>query len=129
MNSSQGAKISGMALICAFLLCAFLLAGCVTHSSSPLQNQYGPAMAATRPPEGLAPNFWFSSLAVHPSFALATNWNLGAQVIDQRELSQPRRLGGPNPMAAVGAVDRYQKGQVRALPETSLVAGGGESSN
>ena len=129
MNSSQAAKIPSMALSCAFLLCAFLAAGCATQSSSPLQNQYGPAAAATRAPEGVAPDQWFSSLAVHPSFALATNWNLGAQVIDQRELSQPRRLGGPNPMAAVGAVDRYQKGQVRALPETSLEAGGGESSN
>jgi type IV pilus biogenesis protein CpaD/CtpE len=103
-----------------------LLQGCAAQTTSPLQNQYGPAASATRAAGGTLPDFWFATGAVHPSFALATNWNLGAQVADQRELSATRALGPPNPMAAVGAVDRYQKGQVRALPEASLEAGGAQ---
>ena len=109
------------------LACVISLVGCASQSS-PLQNQYGPVASSSRAAPAILPDYWFSTAAVHPSFALATNWNLGAQVSDQRELSATRALGPPNPMSAVGAVDRYQKGQVRGLPETSLDAGGGESS-
>ncbi|MDR2366732.1 MAG: hypothetical protein LBF58_01260 [Deltaproteobacteria bacterium] len=110
-----------LALVC---LAAMALSGCLTQTSSPLQNQYGPAAAYTRASQEPLADFWFDTRVVHPAFGMATNWNLGAQVVDQRELGNSRALGRPNPMAAVGAVDRYQKGQVRALPETSLEAGG-----
>ena len=123
-------KIYPAAILLAVALAgAISLAGCASQTSSPLQNQYGPGASASKAAPAILPDYWFSTAAVHPSFALATNWNLGAQIYDQRELSATRALGPPNPMSAVGAVDRYQKGQVRGLPETSLEAGGGQSSS
>jgi type IV pilus biogenesis protein CpaD/CtpE len=67
-------------------------------------------------------DFWLSSASVHPDFGAATNYNLGVQAADPERLFQPAALGRPNPMAAVGAVERYQKGQIRALGDQSLEA-------
>lgn len=43
------------------------------------------------------------------------------------DLETPRALGDPNPQAAIGAVDRYQRGSVRPFGDVSLEAGGGKS--
>jgi hypothetical protein len=100
-----------------------VFAGCA-QTTSPLQNQYGPNAAATQAKAGFFDNMWFSAKLIHPSFAVATNSNLGLQIVRQDEITKPRSLGQPNPMAAVGAVERYQKGQVRALSEIDVSVGG-----
>jgi hypothetical protein len=110
-------------LISIFLLSPILV-GCA-QKTSPLQNQYGPRASATKAKGNFFDNMWLSAKLVHPSFAIATNNNLGLQIVRQDEITKPRPLGQPNPMAAVGAVDRYQKGQVRALPEMEITVGGG----
>jgi hypothetical protein len=66
---------------------------------------------------------WFTGAAVHPDFGQATNHNLAVQMVDKERLDRPLRLGRVNPMAAVGAVERYQKGEVRALGDQNLEAG------
>ncbi|MDR1658288.1 MAG: CpaD family pilus assembly lipoprotein [Deltaproteobacteria bacterium] len=73
-------------------------------------------------------DFWLTRKSVHPYFARATNANIAAQVVDKIDLFTPRSLGTPNPMSAVGAVQRYQKGEVREIGEQSLQPGeaGGE---
>jgi type IV pilus biogenesis protein CpaD/CtpE len=75
------------------------------------------------PVRGPLDDYWFSQAAVHPDFGAATNINLGLQVVKPEQLAAPASLGPPNPMATVGAVERYQKGEVRALGEQALEAG------
>ena len=76
---------------------------------------------ATRPTP-FAP-YWFSSDAVDASFGVSTEANLAAQLAYPNELAMPQRTGSPNPVAAAGAVERYQKGEVRALREQEIEAG------
>ncbi|MDR1608096.1 MAG: hypothetical protein LBT38_06780 [Deltaproteobacteria bacterium] len=102
------------------------LVGCAQQTQT-LQNQYGPRSTATKAEESPFDDYWFSTRISHPNYAQATNNNLGAQIVDQKDLTEPRKVGNPNPMAAVGAVERYQKGEVRALSETEIEAGGGGS--
>jgi hypothetical protein len=79
---------------------------------------------AQRPAEtGPLDNFWLTRNAVHPDFAKATNANLAVQAVRPGDLKGRRGIGAPNPMAAVGAVETYQKGEIKALPENSLSAG------
>jgi hypothetical protein len=106
-----------------FLLIPFF-AGCAQQTSM-TQNQYGPRAAATQAKPDMFTDYWFNTKVLSPFFALATNSNLGAQIVRQDEITKPRKLGPVNPMAAVGAVDRYQKGQVRALPDVEVSVGGG----
>jgi hypothetical protein len=114
-------------LIMTIFTISSLLVGC-SHQSSHLQNQYGPRAAVTQAKDDFFDDMWFSSKTVHHSFAASTNNNLGSQLVNETELAKPRALGPVNPMAAVGAVERYQKGQVRALSEVSVEVGGGNSS-
>jgi type IV pilus biogenesis protein CpaD/CtpE len=111
----------------AICLLATILAGCARQTSH-LQNQYGARAAATEAKADIFDNIWLSAKIVHPSFAVSTNNNVGSQLVNPAEQASPRSLGPVNPMAAVGAVDRYQKGQVRALPEVSVDVGGGSGS-
>ena len=57
----------------------------------------------------------------------ATARNLAQQAAEPSDLEMPRALGDPNPQAAIGAVDRYQRGSVRPFGDVSLEAGGGKS--
>jgi hypothetical protein len=66
---------------------------------------------------------WYSAEAVSPWFGLSTEGNIAAQLKWVQELDSPEALGPPNPLAAVGAVGRYQRGQVRALIEQNIEAG------
>jgi hypothetical protein len=115
-------------LVLTILLLSVIFVGCA-QQTSPLQNQYGPRAAATQTQTGVFDNLWLSGRLVHPSFAIATNNNLGLQIVRQDEIIKPRPLGAPNPMAAVGAVDRYQKGQVRALADIDTTVGGSSGSS
>jgi hypothetical protein len=72
---------------------------------------------------GPVDDFWLTRRSVHPDFARATNHNIGAQVSDPGEMNAKTAIGDPNPMSAVGAVERYQKGEVRALQEQTMEAG------
>jgi type IV pilus biogenesis protein CpaD/CtpE len=72
---------------------------------------------------GPVDDYWLTRKAIHPSFGMATNYNLSRQVANSDELERPRKLGSPNPMASVGAVERYQKGEVRPLSDQTLEAG------
>ncbi|MDR2444262.1 MAG: hypothetical protein LBE31_12190 [Deltaproteobacteria bacterium] len=99
----------------------------MTQNNYLLQNQYGPQFDNTRPPVSPLEGNWLSTKSVSRDFGLATNVSLGQEITDRTELATPKTLGKSNPMASVGAVERYQKGQVRALPEISLEAGGESS--
>ena len=70
---------------------------------------------------------WWNAQAVSDNFAHATARNLAQQAAVPSDLETPRALGNPNPQAAIGAVDRYQRGAVRPFGEVSLEAGGGKS--
>jgi hypothetical protein len=113
-------------MVMAIFFISPFLAGCAQQTSS-LQNQQGQRAAATKAKDGVFDDWWFSSKIVHPSFGVSTNANIAAHLVNQAELEKPRALGKVNPMAAVGAVDRYQQGQVRALPEVDVSVGGGGS--
>lgn len=67
---------------------------------------------------------WYDAKIASKQFGTATGENLRQQAANEQDLSHPRQLGAPNPQAAVGAVQRYQQGAVRALGEVSLEAGG-----
>lgn len=58
---------------------------------------------------------WWNAQAVSDNFAHATARNLAQQAAEPSDLETPRALGDPNPQAAIGAVDRYQRGSVRPL--------------
>ncbi|MDR1046029.1 MAG: hypothetical protein LBP33_13125 [Candidatus Adiutrix sp.] len=66
---------------------------------------------------------WYSSAGVSHGFGASTEWNEASQLADIYELAFPKPIGRPNPLAAVGAVERYQKGQVRPLLSQSIEAG------
>lgn len=70
---------------------------------------------------------WYESQYADSDFGSSIATGLAQQADNPRDLMQPRQLDAPNPQAAVGAVERYQKGQVRPLAETSLEAGGSTS--
>ena len=70
---------------------------------------------------------WWNAQAVSDNFAHATARNLAQQAAEPSDLETPRALGDPNPQAAIGAVDRYQRGSVRPFGDVSLEAGGGKS--
>lgn len=74
-------------------------------------------------------NYWFSDSAVSKNFAKSTNANMASQAANPNDLVKPEELGAPNPMAASGAVERYQKGEVRKLGKNSAQAGGSSSSS
>ena len=67
--------------------------------------------------------YWFTNKAVNPSFGRAMEANLGKQYVDKYQLDVYEKLGSPNPIAAVGAVDRYQSGKVRGLSDQSVKVG------
>lgn len=67
---------------------------------------------------------WYSAQGTSSNYGRATMENLAAQAARPSDLTNPRTLESPNPQAAVGAVDRYQRGEVRPLGEISLEAGG-----
>lgn len=46
-------------------------------------------------------------------FSKATAFNLAQQVNNPERLTKPAEIGQPNSQAAVGAVERYQTGDVR----------------
>jgi hypothetical protein len=66
---------------------------------------------------------WYSSMAVSTAFGASSRGNLAAHIVDPREIEKPAALDPPNSIAATGAVENYQTGQVRGLPEQSLEAG------
>lgn len=70
---------------------------------------------------------WFSSAAVSPDFGSATHYNLYAAAADKSHLDKPAAIGGQNPMAAIGPVERYQSGQVRELRDVSISPGSSSS--
>lgn len=70
---------------------------------------------------------WYSTQAVSDNFGHATARNLAQQAADPRDLEGQQQLDAPNPQAAVGAVERYQRGSVRPFGDVSLEAGGGKS--
>lgn len=67
--------------------------------------------------------YWFNRNAVDPEFGRAMEANLGRQYVEKRQLDVPESLSDPNPVAAVGAVDRYQGGKVRGLSDQSVEVG------
>lgn len=69
---------------------------------------------------------WYSAQATSSNYGRATSANLAQQAANPSDLTNPRTLDAPNPQAAVGAVERYQRGEVRPLGEVSLEAGGGK---
>jgi len=76
---------------------------------------------------GLAVTVRDPKVSVSDNFAHATARNLAQQAAVPSDLETPRALGDPNPQAAIGAVDRYQRGSVRPFGDVSLEAGGGKS--
>ena len=70
--------------------CALLVVGC-----TPLSESAGPYSA------------------MDGEFSKATSFNLAQQVNNPERLTKPAEIGLPNNQAAVGAVERYQKGEVR----------------
>lgn len=66
---------------------------------------------------------WFSASAVNSQFGVSTEANVAAQAHRPQDLVTPSALGSPNPVATAGAVERYQKGSVRALKGMSIEAG------
>ncbi len=66
---------------------------------------------------------WFTANAVHPAFGAATEANYARMLHDPAELDRPQELGPPNPIAGVGAVERYQGGQVRGISDQSVEVG------
>ena len=51
--------------------------------------------------------------AMDGEFSKATSFNLAQQVNNPERLTKPAEIGLPNSQAAVGAVERYQKGDIR----------------
>lgn len=70
---------------------------------------------------------WYSTQAVSDNYGHATARNLNQQAANPLDLERPQTIGDPNPQAAVGAVDRYQRGSVRPFGNVSMEAGGGKS--
>lgn len=91
---------------------------------SALRVQFRTLRPVTTPETALAGEpHWYSSAAVSQSHGQATEFNLGAQLSSPEELAAPTAIGKANPISATGAVERYQTGQVRGLPEQSIEAG------
>ena len=67
---------------------------------------------------------WYTDKAVGSQYGYSTYSNLAQQIYRPCDLETPEKFDGANPMAATGALERYQKGQVRALPEHNLDVGG-----
>lgn len=53
--------------------------------------------------------------AMDENFAKATNFNLAQCVHNAKRLDDPAEIGPANSQAAVGPVDRYQRGSVRDI--------------
>lgn len=70
---------------------------------------------------------WYSTQAVSDNYGHATSRNLAQQAANPNDLDHPQEIGDPNPQAALGAVDRYQRGSVRPFGNVSMEAGGGKS--
>lgn len=70
---------------------------------------------------------WYDTRHTDDDFGSAMAVGLAQQAHNPVDLVRPRELDAPNPQAAVGAVERYQKGMVRPLSDTSLEAGGSQS--
>ena len=70
--------------------CALLVVGC-----TPLSESAGPYSA------------------MDDEFSKATAFNLAQQVNNPERLTKPAVIGLPNSQAAVGAVEHYQKGDIR----------------
>jgi hypothetical protein len=121
-------KLTVLLSLLLFFILSLGLGGCLTHETRLLQNQFGPQAADTRAQPSLIDGYWFSTKAVSPNFGLSMNVSLGNQLANREDLVKPKKLGKPNPMSTVGAVERYQKDQVKALSDISLEAGG-QSSN
>lgn len=68
---------------------------------------------------------WYGVRAVSGQLGCSVNANLAAQLVQPAELNTPAQLGAPNAVRAVGAVEAYQRGNVRELNEQKLEAGGG----
>lgn len=68
-------------------------------------------------------DYWFSASAVNSQFGASTEANVAAQAHRPQDLVNPSVLDAPNPIATSGAVERYQKGSVRALKGMSIEAG------
>ena len=67
--------------------------------------------------------YWFSRDPVSPVYGAAMELNLAKQLARTRDLDKPHATGDPNPLAAVGAVERYQKGESRGLGDQSVEVG------
>ena len=66
---------------------------------------------------------WYANLASSTQNGYSVNHNLAAQIAEPCDLVSPKRLGAPNPMAATGAVESYQKGEVTALTDQKVSVG------
>ena len=51
--------------------------------------------------------------AMDEEFSRATSFNLAHAINNPKHLTEPEEIGSPNSQAVVGAVDRYQRGEVR----------------
>lgn len=67
--------------------------------------------------------YWFSTDAVSPGHGAATELNYSRQMTRKRDYVTPDAAGDPNPLAAVGAVERYQKGESRGIVDQSIQVG------
>ena len=56
-----------------------------------------------------------SYAAMDEEFSKATSFNLAHAVNNPKHLTEPEEIGSPNSQAVVGAVDRYQRGDVRDI--------------
>lgn len=66
---------------------------------------------------------WYTTSAVSHDYARSMEANMELQAVNPEDLTRPAALGAPNPMAATGPIERYQKGEVRELGEVSMDAG------
>ena len=51
--------------------------------------------------------------SMDPDFSKTTSFNIAQQVNNPKHLTEPAEVGPANSQAAVGAISRYQKGEVR----------------
>ncbi len=70
---------------------------------------------------------WFSGQQVRSEYGSATKYNLARQMVDKKELSEPKEYDGPNAISATGAIEAYQSGQVRELLEVDPSEVGGSN--
>ncbi len=54
-------------------------------------------------------------VGMYEDFSKATSFNLAQAVNNPKHITEPEEIGLPNSQAAVGAVDRYQRGNVRDI--------------